>query len=111
MPIAQDVLEMAARAAEEAEVYHVSYEETPVSFEGNRLKSILTRQSEGLALRIVKGGRIGFAANMGELGWEDLLSRALETAQFGAEARFHLPSIGSHSSVEVYDPAVAAFPL
>lgn len=111
MAIAEDLLAAARKVAEEAEVYHLSYEETPAAFEGNRLKSILTRQSDGLALRIVRNGRIGFASTMGVQGWPQLPERAQETAQFGAEARFHLPAPVGYPEVAVYDPAVPALAL
>ncbi|MBI2886711.1 MAG: TldD/PmbA family protein [Chloroflexi bacterium] len=106
MPFEEELLDLARKGADEAEVYALTYEETPVSFEANRLKSILTRQSRGVALRIIKGGRIGFAAGAGPERPQELLEIALETAQFGAEARFHLPPPGAYATVEVYDPAL-----
>ncbi len=111
MSVAENVLEMAAKAAEQAEVYMLTYEETPVAFEGNRLKSIMTRQSSGIALRIIKNGRIGFASTMGEQGWQDLVAQALETAQFGGEAHLQLPAAATYANVNAFDASVSSFPL
>jgi len=47
-------LALAKKVAEEAEVYMVTSEETPVQFESNRLKNIQHKQSQSVALRIVK---------------------------------------------------------
>lgn len=102
----EELLDLARRAADEAEVYFVTTEETPVTFEANRLKGIMTRQSRNIALRIIKNGRIGFAAGAGPEDAQELVSIALETAQFGAEARFHMPAPASYEEVQVYDPAM-----
>jgi len=57
----EELLARAKKVAEEAEVFIVSAEETPVRFEANRLKHIQSRQSTSVALRIVRQGRIGYA--------------------------------------------------
>ena len=57
----EEILAQAQKAAEEAEVFLVSSEETPVQFETNRLKHIQSKQNTSVALRIIKEGRIGYA--------------------------------------------------
>ena len=57
----EEILNRASKVADEAEVFMVSSEETPVEFETNRLKHIQTKQSTSIALRIIKDGRIGYA--------------------------------------------------
>ena len=53
----ESILTRAKQVAEEAEVFMVSTEETPVQFEANRLKHIQSKQSSYIALRIIKKGR------------------------------------------------------
>jgi len=108
---AEQLLDLARRQAQEAEVYAVSYTETPVSFEANHLKSITTRESWGLALRVIKDGRIGFAAATGAADLQDLVNAAIETSAFGAPAHFHMPAQGVYPDVQVSDPAVEAVGL
>ena len=50
----EEILALAKKVAEEAEVYMVSSEETPVQFESNRLKNIQYKQSQSVALRIIR---------------------------------------------------------
>ncbi|TMB66439.1 MAG: TldD/PmbA family protein, partial [Chloroflexi bacterium] len=58
------VLQAAESAgAQQAEVFAVESEETPVRFEANRLKEINARQTSGVALRVIVDGRIGFASS------------------------------------------------
>lgn len=107
----EELLDFAREAADEAEVYAVTSEETPVTFEANRLKGILTRQSRSIALRIIKDGRIGFAVAAGPEHAQELVDIALETSRFGAKASFHFMPADSYPVVTVYDDAVNAVSL
>ena len=102
----QEVLDKAKRHAEQAEVYRVQRRETPVSFEANRLKMLETKESSGMALRIVRGGRIGFSATNDAADVDGLVERAVELAEFGAAAKFDLPGPESYAGVPVYDPKI-----
>ena len=102
----ENILAQAKKVAEEAEVFMVSSQETPVRFEANRLKHVQHKQSTSVALRIVRQGRIGYAVTT-ELGdSQSLVNNAVEVAQFGTPARFGLPSLISYPEVEVFDPNV-----
>ncbi|MBI2863524.1 MAG: TldD/PmbA family protein [Chloroflexi bacterium] len=102
----EQILEMASKVAEQAEVYYVQSESTPISFEANRLKQVTTRESRGVALRIIKNGRVGLAATTRLDEVRQLVDAAVEVAQFGAEAKFDLPGPGHYPAVNVYDPSV-----
>lgn len=102
----ESILEKAKRAAEEAEVFMVSSEETPVQFETNRLKHIQSKQSTTVALRIIKQGKIGYATATELEDSQNLVNMAVETAQFGMEAKFELPSLTSYPQIEIFDPSV-----
>jgi len=102
----EELLKQAKKIAEEAEVFSVSLRETDAAFEANRLKQVVTREASGKALRLVKGGRIGFSATNKVNGVKELVEMALEMAPFGAEAKFEFPSLERYSRVEVYDSQV-----
>ena len=102
----EELLKQARKVAEEAEVFAVSRSETDAVFETNRLKQVVTRETSGRALRLIKGGRIGFSASNKVDGTKELVAMALEMAPFGAEAKFQFPSLERYSQVEVYDPKV-----
>jgi len=103
----------AARAAgaQQAEVFAVETEETPVRFETNRLKEINARQTSGAALRVIVDGRIGFASSTKPGDVEDLAAAAVETAPFGPEAHLDFPRDGEARAVEVFDTAVESLPV
>jgi PmbA protein len=102
----EKILAQAKKVAEEADVFLVSAEETPVQFEANRLKHIQSKQSTNVALRIIKDGRLGYATgtNVGDI--QSLVDNAVETARFGTRAKFELPSATPYPKVDTFDPDV-----
>ncbi|MBI4317448.1 MAG: TldD/PmbA family protein [Chloroflexi bacterium] len=102
-----DVLQLAKRVAEEAEVYLVRSIDTPISFESNRLKMSQTKETRGMALRIIKRGRLGFSATTDLRNPQALVDDAASVADLGAEAKFHFPPSAVLREVQVYDPLVA----
>ena len=107
----EQVLELAKRRASEAEVFWADIEETPVAFEANRLKMLQTRQTRGVALRVIKDGRIGFAASSRPDDAAALVDLAVELAAFGAEASFTMPPSAPIPEVDTFDPATPAVPV
>ncbi len=106
----EGLLALAKKSAEEAEVFVVCSEQSPVVFEANRLKQLQTRQSMSVALRIVRQGRIGFATSTDLDDWGTLVDRAVEVSQFGALASFQLPGQSEYPHVDIYDARVESFP-
>lgn len=101
-----DILERAKKVADEAELYVVASESTPIAFETNRLKHIESRESTVIALRIVKKGRIGYAVATGTGSGERLVKDAVETAEYGQQAKFEFPSRIPYPVIDVFDPQV-----
>ncbi len=106
----ESILAKAKRVADEAEVFTVASEETLVSFETNRLKQLQTKQQTSVALRIIRQGKIGYATSTKLDSSDELVSNAVETAQFGMAAKFQLPGLSAYPQIEVMDAAVASVP-
>ena len=107
----ENILAQAKRVAEEAEVFMVSSEETPVQFEANRLKHIQSKQSSYVALRIIRRGKIGYAITTELDDKQNLVNTAVETAEFGTTAKFELPSLTVYPRIEVFDPDIESVSL
>jgi PmbA protein len=101
----EEILARAKNSVQEAEVFEVSSEETSVRFEANRLKQLQTSQSTSVALRVVKDGRTGYATSTGTADTARLVDNAIETAEFGSEAKFQFPGKEKYPKVEVFDAA------
>ncbi|MBI2848179.1 MAG: TldD/PmbA family protein, partial [Chloroflexi bacterium] len=102
----EEILAMAKEVAEEADVFFVSSEEMPVQFEANRLKHIQSKQSTRIALRVVRNGKIGYAAAAGAADARRLVDMAVETSEFGTVSRLELPAFTVFPSVGVFDSDV-----
>jgi PmbA protein len=102
----EEILNLARQAAEEAEVFWITSEETPVHFQANHLKTIQSKQSTSVSLRLIKNGRLGYAAASGQVDNQKLVDTALETAQFGQLAQFDFPSANFFPAVKIVDPEV-----
>ena len=102
----EEILDRAMKAADEAEVFIASTEETPVQFESNRLKHVQSKQSKVITLRIVKNGRIGYATTTRLDDYEELIDGAVATAEFGQKAEFDFPTRRRFPAIGIYDPAV-----
>ena len=100
------ILNEAKKVAEEAEVFCITSETTPVQFEANRLKHVQSKQSTNVALRIIKDGRIGYASSTNLKESRKIVDSAVETAEFGMKAEFEFPSLDSYPEVVTYDPAI-----
>jgi PmbA protein len=101
-----DMLKKLASQAEQAEVVSVQSESTTVGFEANRLKSSQVEETAGTAVRVVKDGRLGFAASSDGSAMERLVSNVLESAAYGDEVPIAFPGAQLASEVVTHDPAV-----
>jgi len=115
IPSASDpeaILTSARRAgAQQAEVFRVASEETPVRFEANRLKELNSRHTSGAALRVVVDGRIGFASSTRVGDVEELVAAAVETAPFGPAARLDFPGMSEAPAVQAFAQETADLPV
>src|SRR4030066_748778 len=100
----EDILSQAKKVAEQAEVFQVSSKVTPIHFEANRLKQIQDKESTRTALRLIKGGKVGFAQASGFIEPGMLVEMAVETCQFGMPAKFDFPNPKVYPKIELCGP-------
>ncbi|MBL7222569.1 MAG: TldD/PmbA family protein [Candidatus Brocadiae bacterium] len=110
MPVDR-LLELASRHADAAEVFFEETESRPVQFENNRLKYIHTKNRRAASVRVIANGRIGFASTTDLSDPARLVAQAMESAQFGQEAKLAFPGPAPMPSVAVHDPAVVSFAI
>jgi len=104
----EKLLALARKTAEASEIFAVAAEETSAQFETNRLKHIQSKQSTGIALRIIKEGRLGYATTTDPDDIKNLIDSAVETARFGMPAKFQLPPATLYPPIDIFNPAVEA---
>ncbi len=93
------LLDLAAHAgAEAAEVFQSRARSHPLVFEANRLKSILTHHSEGIALRLWKHGKPGLAVCYGPVAPEILVEKAIALSELQPAADYLELTQGHHQT-------------
>ncbi len=102
----EELLAQAMKLAEQAEVFRISSKTTPVLFEANRLKHIQSKESNYTALRLIKGGKVGFAQANGFIEPKTMVTMALETCQFGTSVNFNFPNPRAYPEIEIFDPQI-----
>ncbi len=93
------------------EVLRVKSESTTVEYEANKLKTSKVEQTQGVAVRVVRKGRLGFAASSDEKAENKLLANALESAAYGDEIPIQFPESRPAPTVAMYDDRLAEFPI
>jgi PmbA protein len=106
-----DILRQLASQAEQAEVIQVRKEATRITFEAGRLKSSQVEETAGMAVRVVKNGRIGFAASTDEGAQDKLIANALESAAYGEATPIIFPGAQTAPKVTTYDQRIVDLPV
>lgn len=101
------ILERAAQKAEAAELYDELREGVAVHFHGGEIEAAGSEAIHGRALRIIAGGKLGFASTAGGSD-EALVQSALGAAAHGDPAPFKFAARKNGERVPVLDPQVSA---
>lgn len=105
------ILEKLAGQADQVEVVQVESESTQVGFEANRLKSSQVEETRGVAVRVVKAGRLGFAASSDESAVDKLVANVLESAEYGDQLPVKFPGPQTAPAVAAFDQTIAELPI
>ena len=109
--VEEKILDMALKNSDSAEVIYEEGESRSISFENNKLKSVYTKSIRGIGLRIIKNGKIGFSSTTDFRNPEKLVTNALESAEFGQEAKFEFQSKDQLKDIKMFDENVVNYPI
>lgn len=102
----EELLEMASRVFDQAEIYSLEEVADGVSFENAKLKEIDSTNQYGLSLRVIKDGKLGFAYTKNLTDREELLQNTMDSLKGGVEGHFDFPFTEKVRSLETYDASV-----
>jgi PmbA protein len=106
-----DIMAKLVSQADQAEVVEMQSESTQIGFEANRLKSSQVSETTGIAVRVVKEGKIGFAATSDESAIEKLITNAIESAAYGDKVPISFPAPQPAADVVTYDRTITDLPI
>ena len=102
----EKLLALATAQADEAEVFFTEDSSDSIEFSDSKLDKADTSMSAGIALRVIKDGKIGLAHTRNLLDPEALVKQALQSASNGMEVAFHFPHTPTVPGLETFSPEV-----
>ncbi|MBW6513232.1 MAG: TldD/PmbA family protein [Candidatus Syntrophosphaera sp.] len=102
----EKLLKLASQAADQAEVYYVEGSEDSIEFNNGKLDKADSALSSGIALRVIKDGKMGLAHTRNLLDREALVRQALASAANGVEVNFQMPRTANLPATVAFDPRV-----
>jgi PmbA protein len=113
--LARKALQLAEKiGAEEAEIYYASNHSTSVNFRKDSLENAKDRFSEGIGIRAIVNGAVGFASTNSARELENAIEVAVAEARVGRKDsdRMGLPSDGKYQKVSgIFDQRVETLEL
>jgi PmbA protein len=102
----ENLLGMAKRVCDRAEIYLTESTENSVSFENAKLHDIDSKFQSGISLRVIKDGRLGFAYTRNLVDREEFLQNAIDSLKGGARADYGFPFTKDIPGLDTYNPSV-----
>lgn len=100
-----------AEGADQAEVFIRSSGNLTVEVRGQEIDSLKYSHSFGYSLRVIAGKRLGFSYATEIRDADTVVRRAIESARYADPDEYlGLPEEGGQSRVDVFDPALEAYP-
>jgi len=96
------ILEKSRNKVSQAEVYHLQRKVLPVKFDAEGLSVIKVKQIEGVAMRAICEGRLGYSTST------DLVEAAVATAAYGDETDLKFPGQAIEPIDGIHDPETAS---
>ena len=102
----EQLLDIARAVADQVEVYEEQRVSDEVAFQNGALKDIESRRRYGVALTLVKDGRLGYAYTRNLKDRGHLVEDALASMAAGVEVGYELPGTRPEVQLQTRDPAV-----
>lgn len=103
----EELLAAARAKADQVELMERGVRALPVSYRGGALESAKSATTTTRALRIINGGRVGFAITTDTADKTALIDNALQSAKLGDVVSYAFPGKTDLPLVKTYDEAVA----
>ncbi len=105
------ILKKLSNKVSSAELFYIETEDTAVDFESSILKSAKVTESNGVALRLIKDGKLGFSSATDLTAEDIIIESALESAIAGYDCPFEFPGAISKEEILVYDSKLENVPV
>jgi len=114
LQLAQEIVERGAQAGPEVEAYIQLSTEAQIEVNRGKVQRLSQADSRGLGVRVIDGGRMGYAYTSDFDAAEETLAEALALAQAADPDPYRAlpePQPVTEASLEIYDPALETTPM
>jgi PmbA protein len=101
--IVEEIVKLAMETADAAQAIMRSRETSAVDFENDKLKSAESSQRTDIVVKVILDGKVGSSTTTDPADIEGVVNRALEAAEFGAEAHYEMPDPQDLAVVKTFD--------
>lgn len=103
MTLIDEILEKAEKKADAAEIFHTKSETTSCVWSSDKIKLAQGKETNGIALRVLIGNKIGFFATSKIDDPDAIVDAACELARFGSEFAGEFQSDYTPADVDTWD--------
>lgn len=102
----QDLLKIALKKSDQAEIYYTDSTHTHIEFSNGKLHDIESSIQSGYSLRIIKDRLLGFSYTKNLLDPEGLINNAVRSLEGKVDADYDFPLTLKLPELKTYDPAI-----
>ncbi len=102
----EQLLELASKVCDGAEVYSIEHNHNSVSFKNAKLHDVDSYFQSGFSLRIVKNRKLGFAYTRNLIDREEVVRNALDSLKGGVSAEYEFPFTRMVPQLQTFDSSL-----
>jgi PmbA protein len=105
----ENILENAKKVVDDAEVFWINGRSFPIKFKANRFYTAEKKDFDGLGIRVIDKGRLGFSHTTKMETSGAIIDFAKNTAKYGERAHFTFPKSTKVKELKIYRPILDTF--
>ena len=102
-----EVIDKSKKIFDQYEIYSITSENHPISFESNKLKEITKKQTSGFAMRGIKNNRIGLSSTTNPLKFDQLIENVKNLSTYGSKTKMVFPSDSIYNNIPIFDKSLS----
>ena len=102
-----EVIDKSKKIFDQYEIYSITSENHPISFESNKLKEITKKQTSGFAMRGIKNNRIGLSSTTNPLKFGQLIENVKNLSTYGSKTKMVFPSDTIYNNIPIFDKSLS----
>lgn len=95
----------------EAETFEINQQTQGIFFTNSNINDLQSKESNGVALRITKNGKLGFVGSSNLDNKDEVVSKAIASADYGDKVDYAFPSTSNFQELSINDKELSDTPI